>query len=123
MKIFNRDGKVNFIDKNNVLVGFDYVSCCCENFGYFLTPTKPTSLDPIDVLQESDEAFSGFVFDTKYCDDIAFGGEWNDSSASVFRLTRGDETIFLTLHNTHNGYYGHGFDMTLDGARLHSGCL
>jgi len=24
MKIFEKDGKVNFVDDNNVLVGFDY---------------------------------------------------------------------------------------------------
>jgi hypothetical protein len=122
MKIFNLAGKVNFIDENNVLVGFDYESSCCEVFGYFLSRTPPTTLDPADVLQESDEAFAGFVFDTEFKESVAFVKP-DDADTVVFRLTRGDETIFLTLHNTHNGYYGHGFDMTLDGARLHSGCL
>ena len=122
MKIFNRDGKINFVDENNVLVGFDYESSCCEEFGYFLSSTAPTSLNPADVLQESDEAFASFVFDISYHDDIGFERD-SDSAAVVFRLTRGIDVIYLTLHNTHNGYYTHGFEMTHNGITIHSGGL
>jgi len=34
MRTFNKGRKVNFVDGNNVLVGFDDESCCCENFGF-----------------------------------------------------------------------------------------
>ncbi len=30
MKIFMRDGKVNFVDESNVLLGYDMGSLCCE---------------------------------------------------------------------------------------------
>lgn len=122
MKIFNRDGKINFVDENNVLVGFYYESSCCEEFGYFLSRTFPDSLKPADVIQESDEAFAGFVFDTGFKEAVAFV-ERDDTDTVVFRLIRGLDIIYLTLHNTHNGYYSHGFDMTQNGITIHSGSL
>lgn len=36
-------GKVNFVDKNNVLVGFDDDQNCCEQCGWFLNRSKPTA--------------------------------------------------------------------------------
>jgi len=36
MRIFEKDGKINFVDENNVIVGFDYSACCCEQFGYII---------------------------------------------------------------------------------------
>ena len=33
MKIFERDGKINFVDDNNVFVGFDYSRSCWIQHG------------------------------------------------------------------------------------------
>ena len=33
--------KLNFVDENNVVVGFGAESSCCESFGYFFTPSEP----------------------------------------------------------------------------------
>ena len=53
MKIFERDGKINFIDKNNVLVGFDYSRSCCEDFGWFVAETeKEVDVEEQKILKE-----------------------------------------------------------------------
>lgn len=39
MLVKHTGGKVNFIDANDAFVGFDFESCCCENFGYYVAPT------------------------------------------------------------------------------------
>lgn len=106
MKIFERDGKINFVDDNNVFVGFDYGQSCCESFGYSLTHQLPTDFD--DGNNGIDP--EGFQFDTGFFTEkvplpICEGG------AVAFRLLKGDEEIFLTLWNVHNGYYAHGFKM------------
>ena len=35
MKIFEDNIKVNFVDENNVFVGYDMRQSCCEQAGYF----------------------------------------------------------------------------------------
>lgn len=124
MKIFNRDGKVNFVDENNVLVGFDYRSCCCEQFGYFFSAWFPTRLE--DTPDPTDDVLNEYVFDTSFCQEptIKSAVEYGDDPAAVvFRLTNGSKELFLTLHNTHNGYYSHGFEMEVGGTTIHSGSL
>lgn len=121
MKIFDRDGKINFVDDNNVFVGFDFQSCCCENFGYLINATPPTN------TEESlpDSALDGFQFDPSF---IATEGvqlsERDDGGGSVvFKLTKCGEVLYLTLYNHHNGYYGHGFEFGRDGKATESGYL
>lgn len=36
MKIFDKDGKVNFVDENNVIVGYDTNQHCSEHAGWFI---------------------------------------------------------------------------------------
>lgn len=119
MKIFEKDGKVNFVDDNNVLVGFDYSQDCCESFGWSLNRTFPTECAEGENGIEPD----GFQFDREYCTTEVPGVDVEDGGAVVFRLLKGEEEIFLMLWNSHNGYYGHGFDMTCGDERLHDGCL
>ena len=104
MKIFERDGKVNFVDDNNVFVGFDYYQTCCENFGWCLTREFPEKLQG----GESGIDPAGFQFDTDYFE-IEREGDYG--GAAIFRLTKDKEEIFLMLWNDHNGFYAHGFEM------------
>lgn len=110
----NYSEKVNFIDENDVFVGYDMSTSCCENYGYIFTDTDDfDSADGIlydddygstDVKtnNESDYNLDGYVFDTSWFEER--------DQIVVFRLTKEDSPdIFLTLYNSHNGYYGHGF--------------
>ncbi len=108
MKTFEKDGKTNFVDDKNVFVGFDNGQSCCESFGWSLTRKLPTKLE--ESQNEIDP--EGFNFDTGFFEETVPEGESLDcGGVATFRLTRGEEEIFLTLWNSHNGYYSHGFDM------------
>ena len=126
MKIFERDDKVNFVDENNVLVGFDFYASCCENFGYFFSKGIPTEIpentetDGVDQKHLVPSDLEGFVFDTTFCKEVEMGDE---QYIATFRLTRRNEERFLTLYNCHNGYYGHGFEMKLGKRCVFDGCL
>jgi hypothetical protein len=112
MKTFEKDGKINFVDDNNVLVGFDYEGCCCEVFGYFFSKAVPQAID-----FEGDQSSNteGFNFDKDFFHE---GDEF-----VTFKLVKGSEEIFLTIYNSHNGYYSHGFDMEVGGIKVRDGSL
>lgn len=40
MKIFEKNGKCNFVDKNNILLGFETETNCCEHYGWFISKTE-----------------------------------------------------------------------------------
>lgn len=110
MKIFDRDGAVNFVDSNNVLVGFSTFQNCCENASWLLTRTMPHL---IETAAEIDPAeLDGYVFDVAFDGGDPLTQESLDGGGAVaFRLVNGDREAFLTLYNSQNGYYSHGFQM------------
>lgn len=128
MKLFERGGKINFVDDNNVFVGFDGDQECCEDFGWCLTREFP-----VDGFQENREEINpdGFQFDVTFFKEVIlsdkdFDPEINNHysrETAVFRLTRGSEEIFLTLWNYHNGRYDHGFEMKAGDDCLREGAL
>jgi len=104
MKIFQTDYKINFVDDNNVFVGFDNEQYCCENFGWFFSD-KPENGD-VEGIKPNLE---GYNFDTEY-----FHSHWSEhfeeGGIVAFRLVNeSNDELFLHLYNHHNGYYGHGF--------------
>ena len=105
MKIFEQDDKINFVDENNIFVGFDLYKSCCEDFGWEIS-------DPSGVIIVPDTDFTGYVFDKFYFEEKTPESEYDVGGAVTFRLTKNEEEIFLTLWNYHNGYYAHGFDFT-----------
>lgn len=120
MKIFERDGKINFVDDNNVLVGFDYSQCCCENFGYALTREIPAGEAESDKPEIDPD---GYQFDRDFFQEGSPESQWDEGGRVTFRLEKEGASLFLTLYNSHNGYYGHGFEMTCGNERLHDGTL
>jgi len=121
MKIFDNDGKVNFVDENNVLVGFDSYQDCCESFGWFLDSTPHEDGEIVGDLVD-EKALDGYVFDTEYFVECTSGGD--EGNMAIFRLVSryADNTtvwgksqaaanppVYLHLYNHHNGYYSHGF--------------
>jgi hypothetical protein len=106
--------KVNFVDDKNAFVGFDYESCCCESFGYFLTRQRPQNgTTEQDHLPGED--FPGYNFDTSFHEDDLFPSTDDSGGSVTFRLVNeSGEELFLTLYNHHNGYYSHGWEMKED---------
>jgi hypothetical protein len=116
MKIFVGKGdwraKVNFVDENNVLLGFDNENDCCANGGWFLSDDKDKWENK--TFKEKDMTLPGWVFDPSFFRERN-GSEYEEGGAVQFRLTKGKKERFLVLYNVHNGYYGRGFWFTADG--------
>lgn len=121
IKIFDRTqafpGKVNFIDENNNLIGFDMDSCCCEDFGWYI---EGTDLKGDGNSKGGKFILQGYYFNRKSLQIIKNrdeeGGKviiaLNGRSIAPF----GKRPPILTLHlfNNHNGYYSHGFNLKID---------
>lgn len=133
MKYFKADintwgEKINFVDENNVLVGYDYSGQCCENFGWCIG--EKISMNLKDALFDDsktdtyiDEQLKGWTFDTEFFKEIQEEESYNDIRFAIFRLVKGDQERFLHLYNIHNGYYSHGFEFQQDDTTLQKGCL
>ena len=123
MKIFNKEkdfvSKVNFVDENNIFVGYDIEQDCCEQADWFLLDKIATSLpDEKDFNQDFD--VSQYVFDAGFFQEVeVFKDGYNelDSGGMVaFKLVNKEgKEMFLHLFNSHNGYYGHGFEVKHSG--------
>lgn len=131
MRIFDNDNggwacKVNFVDANNVFVGYDTSQCCCENADWFIQDSlADNSVDLYDTPDTpSNEDLEGYAFDKEFHEDVDHGG-LDSGGMVVFKLVKdGSPDLFLHLFNVHNGYYGHGFEFGIkDGEIFESGCL
>jgi hypothetical protein len=145
MKCFNSKGgysqkvigdsyKVNFVDENNVFVGFDADTQCCEQHGWYICKNitnKDPNLDNIEcvvddtfTLPHVNRILEGWVFDENFFEEITSQKEYYDErNIGVFRLIQGDQSMYLHLYNQHNGYYSHGFTMMKGDEYLHEGHL
>jgi hypothetical protein len=125
MKIFDptnsfRD-KLNFVDKNNVVLGFDFSQDCCEDFGYYFSLEWPATRNG-EVEKRADE-LEPYVFDPTFfghgSDEVCGEG----GGDAVFKLVDGDKVLYLVIYNHHNGYYGHGFEFKNGDKVIEGGCL
>ena len=118
MEIFDFNDKVNFIDENNVFVGFSTRIDCCENCFWWLC-TDWTRAKKIDnckkiiegSISELNEKLKGFVFNTNFFRQYKGEDRFEEGGAVVFKLMKKNKRIFLILENHHNGYYSHGFEL------------
>jgi len=78
MRIFEKGldyGKsINFVDINDVYVGYDFTQSCCESFGYYFTTYSPGTEPYEDTGEMGAEArawkpsnLEQLVFDPSYC--------------------------------------------------------
>lgn len=104
--------KINFIDRNDNFVGFDWGGQCCESFGYYFAK------DVTDKEPEIQPNHDGFYFDTTFNPvDIEFTGDYADEDNGVAFKCMNDagDVIYLHLTNSHNGYYAHGWESSFGG--------
>lgn len=124
MKFFCRGDKFNWVDDNNVLLGFDNSLQCCENFGHLYH----TSLeDPTSTVSLTDAELDKFNFDPSFraCGLFSYLKDLDYPNTFTVRLNNkeADSFIYLTLYNSHNGYYTHGFSFDKGKTTLHRGEL
>lgn len=119
MKYFDKDGKYNFVDSNNVLVGYNSGQCCCENADWFISKKEETKTS----ITEYESEFTDYIFDTTYFQDVNSPDVYDGGMVRFKLISEGKPDLFLHLYNSHNGYYGHGFTATIGGLKWESGCL
>jgi hypothetical protein len=124
MKIMEMNKSVNFVDENNILLGYDTEDQCCEDAGWFISEKVERDIvlgyhswHDEDIIREYgiDAETEGFNFDIKFHEIVTVKSNntliMEDMNMAVFRLCRGSSQIFLHLFNCHNGYYEHGFTL------------
>jgi hypothetical protein len=113
--------KVNFVDGNNVVVGFDLGQSCCESFGYSILSEIP---DGTNEDRPTDAELEPYFFDTSFAPVENSGGSFDEGGSISFRLVAEDlPPLYLTLFNAHNGYYSHGFEYVVPGQAKREGSL
>lgn len=119
--------KVNFVDDNNVVVGYDMQQECCERADWFISD-KVAAVMPENPSQE--RHLDGYVFDKEFFKEISYlasegsdGNALEDGAMVVFRLVNGGKEKYLHLYNCHNGYYDHGFEMKIGDSVVREGML
>lgn len=122
MRIFQNesslwDDKVNFVDKNNVFVGYDLGKEGSELAGWFIDNKEHNDV-PKDLPKVDNTILEKYSFDKNYFEHATpqndkYGYDQFDAGGMVrFKLKRrGEKHLYLHLFNVHNGYYKHGFNM------------
>lgn len=120
MKVFKTESKVNFVDENNVVLGYDTDQHCCESAGWFIS-NKPVKGLILSDTTDSDNLLE-WVFDPIYCEYVSNSTEFDGGGMVIFRIVNKQESKYIHLYNCHNGYYSHGFSMNVGGI-ITEGCL
>jgi len=120
MEIFERDGKINFVDENDIFIGFDYEQDCSESFGYYFTNMNPSEIE-FDNECRTVEGIKDYVFDPTFFKEIK--GCDPEDNAAVFMMVNDKDVKYLVIYNSHNGYYSHGFAMSKREVILYDGDL
>ena len=116
IRVFEKDGKINFVDSNDRFIGFDYERSWCEEFDWSVEKNPENLFSRIErhCLQpnKDKEVLKELVLgsDEPY---IINHEELDQGSAVAFSLINPHKpkkrSHFLVLYNVHNGYYSHGF--------------
>lgn len=128
MKIFEGNtsswgSKVNFVDDNDVFVGYDTDQSCCEHADWFIASaiTPYDYNDDIDSKETPD--IEGYCFDPQFFEDVESSDLDSGGMAAFKLISDGKPDLYLHLFNSHNGYYGHGFEVKHGGEVVREGCL
>ena len=121
MREFEKDYKINFVDVNDVLVGFDNSQNCCENFGWFYSESLPTKIDYPPLNSNPSPDLEAYVFDSEFFHQV--NDTDTEANIATFKLVNGAQILYLNLYNSHNGYYSHGFQVEVAGKVINTGSL
>lgn len=116
------DTKVNFIDEKNVFVGYDTSQTCCEYADWFISDKEENLIDGVEQYKIPD--IEQYNFDSKYFETVNCGDKLDAGGMIRFKLvSEGKPNLYLHIFNSHNGYYGHGFEAKIGGQKWQEGTL
>lgn len=113
MKVFHYSGSINFIDENDVFLGYVLEQSCNERSNFELSWDRKfkKKIEYKDV-SELDSILDGYFFDTNFMLKY-YDSKNTDREYAVFRLKKnGEKNAYIFLSNQHSGYYSHGFSLS-----------
>ena len=119
MRIFEKDGKTNFVDTQDVYVGLDAYQSCCESFGHYFSHGATKEDEEIETPENLEE----MIFDVEFFEERDGHDQGGEAVFRLFNPHQVEPVIYLVLFNHHNGYYSHGFEMQVGGTVVQSGAL
>jgi hypothetical protein len=128
MKIFNKTenwpSKVNFVDENNVVLGYDTDQLCCEHADWFIADVLTENCtNREDTPDGTPEEMPGWNFDPAFIREVRDESEFDYGGMVIFRIVKDGAQKFVHLFNSHSGYYGHGFDFKAGDVAIKHGHL
>lgn len=124
MKIFNQtkewQEKVNFVDENNVVLGWDLSQSCCEETGWgIIDPSIKKGNGKSRAFIHSGKSsgvidLPGWVFDPNHRKLIS-------DSTMEFKIEKEGRYMLIHIWNVHEGYYAHGFTFERNGEIIEKG--
>ena len=114
-------GKGNFVDENNVFVGYDMGQSWCEYADWFIVDEPKDTIHKRDKNENLD--LEGWIFDVDYFKEVDNGSEFDCGGMVIFKITKDSDEKFLHLFNCHNGYYSHGFSFGVNDVTKKEGYL
>ncbi len=122
MKIFDKDSKINFVDENNVFVGYDMGQDCCELADWFISEKAGKNIINEKEVKNTPDILE-YSFDAQYFQEVD-SPDVDEGRMVRFKLVAKDKPdLYLHIFNAHNGYYGHGFEATINDQKWQEGCL
>jgi len=125
MKIFDEQSvwrsKVNFVDENNVFLGYDMSQNCCEHADWFISDELVLEYPNQGILENKKvkDGLEKYRFDTEYFKDYDDG----ELHMAIFKIINGENEKYIHIFNSHNGFYSHGFVFSIDGEKEKKGHL
>ncbi len=126
MKVFDGNEKINFVDENNIFVGFDLGQSCCEYADWFISQNKENTIpdDKYEYIEReriNDLVLLSYTFDKLFFEEVDCGDHLDAGAMVRFRLVADNKPdLYLHIFNSHNGYYSHGFEMKDNGRIIKS---
>ena len=129
MKIFDKDGKINFVDENNVFLGYDMQQDCCEDADWFVSvnPDEKVYSDCYENnhdndIEKANTLLDGYSFDVNYFHEV--NDDMDDGGHVCFKATREHSAVlYIHIFNSQNGYYSHGFEFGIDKKVTREDCI
>lgn len=123
MKVFTPDNspwnaKVNYVDKNNRVLGYDMSNSCCENFGHCILDELPADASDPPENALPDSVLGPYSFAPE--NPVELPAVYSDGGGLLaFRIVAdGLPDLWVVIWNFHNGYYCHGWEFDGKEGRL-----